>query len=68
MLQEIDREAIEDRLINFDFGLYDPKTNKIYDANHKNPGMRVYENTINQFLTFGNRQAFFYRVTTVPIK
>jgi hypothetical protein len=68
-LQEIDRQAGEDRLFNFDFGLYDWKTNKIYDATQKYPGMRVYENTIEQFdRSFGNRTIYFFRVTNSRLK
>lgn len=63
MLMEIDREAKADGVTNFNFGLYDFKTNMIYDANHQEPGMRVYENTVERFrLGFGNREIYFYRL------
>jgi RHS repeat-associated protein len=68
-LVEIDNEARGDNRMNFDFGLYNPTTNRIYDANHANPGMRIFENTINQFINGGgNRQIFSFSITTVPLK
>lgn len=69
MYLDIAMQAVEAGRTNFDFGLYDFKTNRIYEANHENPGMRVFEKTITKFISgFGNKQAFFYQISIVPIK
>ena len=67
-LEDIDSEAKANNRTNFNFGVYDPKTKMMYDADEMQPGMRVFEKTINQFInSFGNRQAFYYRITIVPV-
>jgi RHS repeat-associated protein len=57
--------------VGFDFGLYDPNTNKWWHANHSQPGMVVYESTLKWYsrpLRNFNRQVFSIAITTVPNK
>ena len=56
------------RMINFDYGLYDEKTGKWWHANHAEPGMNVYESTLEYYsrplLNF-DRQIFCVAVSNL---
>jgi hypothetical protein len=67
--EENEIAANENNFYNFDFGLYNPSTNTIFDANKRMPGMYVFEKSINHFIaSFGDRQVFLFKITTVPLK
>jgi RHS repeat-associated protein len=56
---------------NFDYGLLDKKTGKWWHANHKDPGMIIYESTLSHYsrtLKDFNRQVFSAQITVVPLK
>lgn len=57
--------------MNFDYGLYNKATNTWFSANHRQPGMRIYEKTLEQFSEkkeFANRQVFSFAISTVSVK
>lgn len=56
---------------NFDYGLYEKSTNTWWHANHKAPGMMVYQSTLDYYsrpLLDFNRQVFSFSITTVTTK
>ncbi|MFT3982217.1 MAG: DUF6443 domain-containing protein [Ferruginibacter sp.] len=53
---------------NFDYGLYEEKTNRWWHANHAEPGMIIYESTLNYYsrpLLDFNRQIFAIAITSL---
>ncbi len=56
---------------NFDYGLYSKNTNTWFHANHKQPGMKIYEDSLKKYskpkFSF-NMQIFSFAITIVPKK
>jgi hypothetical protein len=56
---------------NFNYGLYDKKNKKWWDANHAQPGMKVKPNTLSHFsrpLKDYNKQVFCIATTIINLK
>jgi RHS repeat-associated protein len=66
-----DDEYAPSGYMNFDYGLYNKSTDTWFSANHAQPNMIIYEQSLRKFSKpkdFTNRQIFAFSITTVQLK